>query len=115
MDQSHLDQLLDPQTISRAEALAWPARSGSGPKGRHSSAQGKALGSHHPSLFSPEMAELGSLRQDGFAISELEIICSTVTQGFALGWRMTGFQPLAHGASVTAQTITIGFAPRTDS
>jgi hypothetical protein len=39
MDQAHVDQLLDPQTISLTEA-----RFGLGPKGRHSPAQGKALG-----------------------------------------------------------------------
>ena len=44
MDQSHLDQLLDPQTISRAEALGLQAGWSLGPKGRHSKAQGAALG-----------------------------------------------------------------------
>jgi hypothetical protein len=58
MDQSHLDQLLDPQTISRAEALGLQARSGSGPKGRNSTAQGNALGSRLNRFSSPEGAEL---------------------------------------------------------
>jgi hypothetical protein len=114
MDQAHLDQLLDPQTISRAEALGLQARSCSGPKGRHSSAQGKALGSRPRNLFSPERAELrAAFGQSSYALSGLGTICSTVTQGFALGWRMTGFQPLARGASGVAQTIAIGFAFRT--
>ena len=99
MDQAHVDQLLDPQTISRAEALGLQARACSGPKGRHSSAQGGALGLHPDNLFSPERAEL----RPGwcgrcFALSGLEVICSTCTQGFALGWRMTGFQPFAQRA-----------------
>ena len=85
-----------------------------GPKGRHSSAQGTALGLRPRNLFSPERAELrAALRDDGFALSGLEMICSTGTQGFALGWRMTGFQPLAHGAFAAAPTITVGFTPRT--
>ncbi len=114
MDQAHLDQLLDPQTIARAEALGLQARSCSGPKGRHSSAQGKALGSRARNLFSPERAELrAAFGQSGCALSGLEMIYSTVTQGCALGWRMAGFQPWVHGASVAANVITIGFAFRT--
>ncbi len=88
----------------------------SGPKGRHSSAQGKALGSHHRNLFSPERAELrAAAGQSGLALSGLEMICATVTQGFALGWRIAGFQPLAQGAVVAVPINIIGFAPRTDS
>ena len=47
MDQTHVDQLLDPQTIARAEALGLQARLCSGPKGRNSIAQGNALGPCH--------------------------------------------------------------------
>jgi hypothetical protein len=115
MDQAHLDQLFDPQTIARAKALGLQARSCSGPKGRYSSAQGKALGLRRHILSSPERAELSAgCGHSGFALSGLEAICSTGTQGFALGWRVVGFQPLTHDACVAARTI-IGFALRTDS
>ena len=95
MVQARFDQLSDPQTISRAKALGMQARLFSGPKGRNSIAQGNALGARSDKWISPERAELPAIRgTHGFALSGLKRICFTETQGVALGYRMTGFQPL---------------------
>ena len=81
--------------ISHGKMLKLQTRFFSGPKGRNSIAQGKALGSRRHKWSSPERAELPAGRgTPGFALSGLERICAQMTQGFALGWRMTGFQPL---------------------
>jgi hypothetical protein len=107
MDQAHVDQLLDPQTISRAEAHGLQACLFSGPKGRNSIAQGNALGSCHNKWFSPERAELPAIRgTPGFALSGLERICFTKTQGVALGYRMTGFQPFTPPAAGGVNQMT---------
>ena len=116
MDQAHVDQLLDPQTISRAEALGLQARWCSGPKGRNSIAQGNALGSRHNKLSSPERAELpAGWIAPGFALSGLERICVRSSQGVALGYRMTGFQPstsrmvatvMLHNVTVALRDVT---------
>jgi len=95
MDQVHLDQLLDPQTIARAEALGLQARWCSGPKGRNSKAQGNALGRHRREWCRPERAGLRvAFVHFGSAFSGLVGIRLTGSQGVALGFRMAGFQPL---------------------
>ena len=96
--------------ISHGKILKLQTRFFSGPKGRNSIAQGKALGSRHNNFSSPERAELPAGRiAPGFALSGLERICVRSSQGVALGYRMTGFQPSTSRmvATVMPHNVTV--------
>jgi hypothetical protein len=91
MDQAHVEHLFDHvQTISRTEA-----RSCLGPKGRHSKAQGKALGLDGNELLSPERAELqAGWNARGFAPSGLERIPGAANPGLCPGLMNGGLSAL---------------------
>jgi hypothetical protein len=52
------------------------ARASPAPTARHSSAQGKALGSRPTNFISPERASFPAARAKGFALSGLRIFCA---------------------------------------
>jgi len=71
---------MEPNNVTSAVACAL--------KAQDMTAQGNALGSKSPCLFSPERAA-----HFGSAFSGLDIIATRLTQGVALGCQIPGLQP----------------------